>query len=265
MSSERPGPAAVEPEERAFYVGVLRDLNATGIPYLVGGAYALKRHAGIERHTKDLDLFVEAEDRERIMAALAARGCRTEATFPHWLGKAYCGAHFIDVIHNAGNGVAGVDRQWFAHAVEEEVFGVPVRLVPAVEMIWQKCFIMERERFDGADVAHLIRAGGPTLDWQRLLDRFGVRDARVLLAHVVLFGFIYPAERDAIPGWVVDSLWAHVADEPRAAGRVCRGTFLSREQYLVDLERWGYRDARLAPEGSMSADDVKRWTEAIGH
>ena len=144
MSSDRPGTANLDADERGFYVSVLRDLNATGIPYLVGGAYALQRHAGIERHTKDLDIFVRPADREAIMAALAARGCRTELTFPHWLGKAFCGAHYLDVIFNAGNGVAAVDDLWFTHAVDEEVFGVAVRLVPAEEMIWQKCFIMER-------------------------------------------------------------------------------------------------------------------------
>jgi hypothetical protein len=199
------------------------------------------------------------------MTALAARGCRTELTFPHWLGKAFCGAHYLDIIFNAGNGVAAVDDLWFTHAVDEEVFGVPVRLVPAEEMIWQKCFIMERERFDGADVAHLIRACGRALDWPRLLGRFGAAYARVLLAHLVLFGFIYPGERDAIPGWAVESLWARVAAEPPSVDRVCRGTILSREQYLVDIEGHGYRDARLAPEGPMSAADVAQWTDAIDH
>jgi hypothetical protein len=32
---------------------------------------------------------------------------------------------------------------------------------------------MERERFDGADVAHIILAYGDRLDWRRLLERFG--------------------------------------------------------------------------------------------
>jgi hypothetical protein len=30
--------------------------------------------------------------------------------------------------------------------------------VAVEEMVWQKAFIMERERFDGADVVHLIQA-----------------------------------------------------------------------------------------------------------
>ena len=45
--------------------------------------------------------------------------------------------------------------------------------------------------------------------------------------------------------------------------RLCRGTFLSREQYLVDVRQWGYRDARLPPFGNLSPTEAGRWTRAI--
>jgi hypothetical protein len=124
---------------------------------------------------------------------------------------------------------------------------------------------MERERFDGADVAHLIRARAREMDWARLLDRFGPR-WRVLLSHLVLFGFIYPGERDAVPDAVVKQLLARLETElaqPPPADRACHGTELSRAQYLVDLERWDYRDARRIPHGNMSGDEIARWTAAI--
>ena len=35
----------------------------------------------------------------------------------------------------------------------------------AEETLWSKAFVMERERYDGADVAHLILAHGERLDW----------------------------------------------------------------------------------------------------
>ena len=57
---------------------------------------------------------------------------------------------------------------------------------------------MERERFDGADVSHLLRAFAETLDWPRLIRRFG-KHWHVLFAHLVLFTFIYPGERHRIP------------------------------------------------------------------
>ena len=124
---------------------------------------------------------------------------------------------------------------------------------------------MERERFDGADVAHLIRSRAESLDWARLLRRFG-EHRRVLFAHLVLFGYIYPAERTRVPDWVLDELMREVKIEQTAApddGHPCRGPFLSRAQYLADVQRWGYRDMRLEPEGPLSAGDIAHWTAAI--
>jgi hypothetical protein len=124
---------------------------------------------------------------------------------------------------------------------------------------------MERERFDGADIAHVLRARGAQLDWARLLRRFG-ENWRVLLSHLILFGFVYPGERDAVPACVMHDLLARLEREtgaPPPPGRLCQGTLLSREQYLPDLACWGYRDARRLPVGNMTQAEIARWTAAI--
>jgi len=252
------------PDPTAFYVAALQALSAR-VPFLVGGAYALSRYTGIFRDTKDLDVFVHPRDVEATLDALAGAGYRTELTFPHWLGKAFSGEHVIDVIFSSGNGFAQVDDAWFEHAVQDTVLGVPARLCPAEEMIWSKAFIMERERYDGADIAHLLRARAGDLDWRRLLQRFG-SCWRVLLSHLVLFGFIYPSERGRIPGPVMTELIRRLVAEQcqgSAPHPVCFGTLLSRAQYLVDVDTLGYGDARLDPAGTMTADEVAEWTAAI--
>ena len=260
-------PAHLDPLTFEFYGRSLRALVAAEVPFLVGGAYAFERYTGIARHTKDFDIFVRPEHLDQVFGVLGATGCDTEITFPHWLGKARCGDDLVDIIFSSGNGVATVDELWFTHAVEEIVLGVPVRLMPAEEMIWSKGFIMERERFDGADIAHVLHARAETLDWRRLVDRFG-RHWRVLFSHLVLFGFIYPAERARIPAWVMNELTRRLVRETAsvpAAGSeaVCRGPLLSRAQYLVDVEDRGYRDARLTHESAMNEADIQLWTEGI--
>jgi hypothetical protein len=249
------------------YRTVMRALLAARTPFLVGGAYALERYTGIARHTKDFDIFVREPDVDAVLEVLRGIGCRTEIRFPHWLAKAWYGEDFIDVIFSSGNGVAVVDDEWFAHAVSAEVLGVPVQIIPAEEMIWSKGFIMERERYDGADVAHLLGACAERLDWDRLLRRFAGR-WRVLLVHLVMFGFIYPAERDRIPPRVMRTLFARLAAD-MIGGRegggldpVCHGTLVSRQQYLPDLAR-GYADARLQGDVRMSEADVLLWTSGI--
>ena len=253
-------------DTRAFYCRTLTLLNESGIPYLVGGAYALERYTGIERHTKDFDVFVRKGDYERVMQTLAGAGCRTELTFPHWLGKAHCGGDFIDVIFSSGNAIAEVDDEWFANASQGRVLGMEVMLCPAEEIIWSKAFVMERERYDGADIAHLIRSCGHSLDWNRMLRRFGFH-WRVLLSHLVMFGFIYPGEQSRIPEWVMTELLQRAQSEartpPAIKEQICRGTLISRAQYLIDIEHWGYMDPRLAPRGSMTHEQVAHWTAAI--
>ncbi len=249
----------------AFYRRVLATLCDRDVPFLIGGAYSIQVYTGITRHTKDIDLFVHPHDCERTLEVLADAGYRTELTFTHWLGKVHGDDAFADIIFSSGNGIAVVDDVWFAHSVPAEVLGVAVQLCPPEETIWSKAFIMERERFDGADIAHLLRACADRLDWRRLLRRFGTH-WRVLLSHLILFGYAYPDDRRRIPAWVMHDLIDGLETEmkgPAPATGVCQGTLLSREQYLTDLTEWGYQDARLPPHGTMTAEEVAVWTEAI--
>jgi hypothetical protein len=253
-----------DPEARDFYRHVMLSLQAQGIPFLVGGAYALERYTRIARHTKDFDVFLHPRNLEGALELLALEGCKTETPYPHWLAKAWCGDEVVDLIFSSGNGVALVDDDWFRHGVPDTVLDVPVRLTPPEEMIWSKAFIMERERYDGSDVAHILRACAETLDWPRLLQRFG-EQWRVLLHHLVLFGFIYPCERTRVPAPVMRELMGRLDRELTrpASERLCQGTLVSRAQYLVDVEHWGYTDPRLAPRGNMTPQERARWTAGI--
>ena len=52
-------------------------------------------------------------------------------------------------------------------------------------------------------------------------------------------------------------------DVPTRDSKVCQGPLLSRAQYLVDVDEWGYEDARLIPRGSMTEQQIAEWTAAI--
>jgi putative nucleotidyltransferase-like protein len=249
-----------------FYRDTLDILEEGTIPVLIGGAFAQEFYTGISRDTKDLDLFIKESDLERALDALSRCGYRTEITFSHWLGKAFDndGKQFVDIIFNSGNGLCKVDDTWFENSPEGKVFDRPVRFCPVEESIWQKAFIMERERYDGADIAHLFRAQGDKLDWRRLLRRFDDH-WRVLMSYITLFGYIYPTERSKIPDWVqrkLASLFSREIARDDPGDPVCAGTFLSRAQYTVDVAEWGYRDMRTPDH--MTQEAVERWTAAAG-
>jgi len=263
MSS--PASGVLEAPAQEFYRHALDLLRDADVPFLVGGAYAFAQYAGVVRHTKDLDLFLRGADVPAARAAFEAEGYRTELTYEYWLAKAFHDDHFVDLIFNLGNGAGPVEDDWLTHAGDGELLGVPVKLVGPADMVWAKVFVMDRGRYDGADVAHLLRAWGDRLDWPRLLARFG-EHWRVLLHHLVMFGYVYPTERDKVPGWVMRDLIARLADEtaaPAAGPPVCRGTLLSPTQYLTDVEEWGYKDARLPPFGGLTPEQIERWTDGV--
>ncbi|MBI3864659.1 MAG: hypothetical protein HY290_22505 [Planctomycetia bacterium] len=263
----RRAPERTASEGDTFFRAAIGSLQKARIPFLVGGAYALEVLAGIVRRTKDFDIFLLPRDAARCLQELSAAGYRTELTFPHWLGKAFCGEEFIDVIFNSGNGLCHVDEAWFERAGSGVVLGIDVRLCPVEEIIWQKAFVLERDRCDVADVAHLLRQSGADLDWNRLLQRFG--DCHpVLLAQLVLFDFIFPEHRDQVPDWVRERLVGQYRTDPQpapCADRPCYGTLLSASQYLRDVDREGYSDVRLPPRGNLTREQIAVWTANFMH
>jgi hypothetical protein len=245
----------------AFYRQVLTSLTAARVPFLIGGAYALCHHVGIDRGTKDLDLLICEEDWPAVAQILRRRGIVTRLTFPHWLGKALALHAQVDIIFNGGNGATPVSRDWFTHATPIHLFDQVVQVCAAEELLWSKAFVMERERFDGGDVAHLLRARASQLDWARLCRRFRGNEP-VLRAHLLLFAYIFPGDAHQVPAWV-DGALADAARAHPVPADLCRGTLLSRAQYLMDVEQGGYRDARLPPFGGFSDRAWLAWTNAI--
>jgi Nucleotidyl transferase of unknown function (DUF2204) len=246
-----------------FYLRSMSALQSAGVPFLIGGAYVIEAYAAVSRRPKDFDLYIRPRHVDAALEALASAGFKTEVTSPHWLAKAKHGRDYVDLIFRAGNGLCEVDDSWFERASEHELLGFRTKLCAPEEMIWMKAYIMERERFDGADIAHILLKCTDKLDWAHLVQRFGT-DWRVLLSHLVLFGYIYPAELGRIPASVMNELIKRLQKETPVAGdnRLCRGTLLSRQQYLVDVEKWGFEDARLRKRVHMSSTDIARWTEA---
>jgi hypothetical protein len=253
-------PVPPEPHVRDFYIEALRALDDAQLPYLVGGGYAMAFYTGIRRNTKDLDIFVRPGDHRRVLNTLAHAGFRTEYFYPFWIAKALPqdGDDFIDILYNSGNGLCVVDDDWFKYSTDVEVLGYATKLCPVEEQLWSKAFVQDRDRYDGADVAHLILHRGRTMDWQRLLRRFHGHE-RVLLAHCILFGYVYPTETGCVPDWVLDNLHATVRREAPPSAKLCRGPFIAQKGYTPDLlNGFGFIDARLKPHGPLTCEEVEQ-------
>ena len=145
------------PEEAAsLYREVLLAMNEHDLPYAVAGAFALQKYTGISRITKDLDLFMKAEDIPAALAYLGQLGFLCETPDPVWLSKAHRGEYFVDMISGMSNGVIIVDDSWMQRTIPTIIAGVPSRIISVEDLIASKLFVVRRERFDGADIAHII-------------------------------------------------------------------------------------------------------------
>ena len=80
-----------------------------------------------------------------------------------------------------------------------------VRILPPTEFVWSKAFVQDRDRYDGADIAHVMLKEHENIDWRRLLT-YMEPYWEVLLTHLLNFRFIYPTERDRVPQWLMDEL-----------------------------------------------------------
>jgi hypothetical protein len=247
LSTER---AAAECRREVGELGAraeaLQLFTRSRIPVLVGGAYAFAEYTGIYRDTKDLDVFLRKRDAGAALDLLQGAGWRAERTDEGWIYKAFRDEWFVDLIFSSGNRLAQVDDSWFQGNPSCQVLGSQVRLVRPEEMIWSKAFVLERERYDGADVAHLIKAGAASLDWKRMMRHFDPH-WEVLLSHLLLYRYAYPGERSQVPPAVMNELMDRVRETVRTGdvpSRICRGTLLSRYNYVLDVQKWGYEDAR---------------------
>ncbi|HEY0629542.1 MAG TPA: nucleotidyltransferase [Sphingomicrobium sp.] len=227
-----------------FFADCLRLLTEAGYPFLVSGTFALAHHTGIVRPTKDLDVFCKSGDYPRFLSSFQEQGYRTEVEDERWIAKVFKSEKYIDIIFNVSSAVVPVTDEWFAHAPQTQLFGLNVRVTPATEFIWSKMFMQYRDRYDGADVAHIILKKHEEIDWQRLLS--GVELYwEVLLMHLINFRFVYPSERELVPRWLFDELIGRLqaqADVPPSTVRMCRGRLLSPADYLVDVNDWGFAD-----------------------
>lgn len=215
-------------------------MNVSQIPYVVSGAFALQQHTGIWRNTKDLDLFLAPEDVPRALNALDEAGFETEICDPVWLTKAHRGEFYVDLITGMSNAVITVDRSWIERGSVANVMGVPARVLAPEELIASKLFVTRRERFDGADIVHVIHGTRGRLDWNRVLVIVGEHWQIVLWA-MLLFHYIYPAHADYIPRSIWDDLLGRLQKELDHHNPLAhfRGSLIDEKMFAIDVEEWG--------------------------
>jgi hypothetical protein len=254
MPSEVPG------EQVKLFRDVLEALQYDRVPYAVSGAFALRQHTGICRFTKDLDLFVTPSTCASALACLRRAGLECNVTDPVWLAKACRGEYFVDLITGMSNGAITVEDSWIERARPAVVYGIETRVLAPEELVASKIFVARRERFDGADIAHVIYGTHGNFDWKRELELVG-EHWEMLLWNLVLFRYAYPAQSHYVPAEIWCELLRRFEREvrnpdPRAR---FRGSLVDNNMFAIDVDEWDMpnlleeqREFRLAKHDGCS-------------
>jgi len=252
-------PTDVPEEQAALFREVLSALEERQVPFAFSGAFALRAHTGICRFTKDLDLFMTAKTSCEVFPYLRQRGFDCVVCDPVWLAKARKGEFFVDMITGMSNGVIVVEDSWMERASPAMVHQVRTRVLAPEELVASKIFVAKRERFDGADIAHVIYGTYGSFDWERELQLVG-EHWEMLLWSLLLFRYVYPAHTHYVP----ETIWRRllrrfeeqIAQPPSNAA--FRGSLVDENMFAIDVNEWQLenlveekRKQRLAQIGAI--------------
>lgn len=189
-------------EHQDVYIKALTAVAEKGVPFALGGAFAVWNYTGIWRHTHDIDIFTTPENVQPAADAL------TDAGFDdlgeqapgdrEWIYHAVKTDIIVDIIWRFANRLTMVTSDWIDRGSPGEFLGVDVKFIPMEELVWSKIFTMNKHRCDWPDIMRIFRANCASFNWQRLLDLLG--DHWLLLAGVIdVFDWQFPADSSCIP------------------------------------------------------------------
>jgi hypothetical protein len=233
-------PMELPREQQALFREVLTHLEQSHVSYAVAGAFALRHHTGIARFTKDLDIFLTASSASSLLAWLQERGFECEVCDTVWLAKVHKDDYFVDLITGMSNAAITVDESWISRAIPARVCDVDSRVLGAEELLVSKLFVSRRERFDGADIAHIIFGSRGQLEWDRVFALAGEHWELVLWS-LLLFAYVYPAHKEFVPKRVWDDLLQRFSaslQNPSKNARF-RGSLVDDVMFAIDVQEWG--------------------------
>lgn len=175
------------------------------LPYVLIGGLA-SAALGRPRCSADVDLLVRPRDARAALRALAGRGFETEETNPHWLFKGVKRGVLVDLLFKGPRDIY-LDDPMLARARIAPVFGIPLRVAPAEDLVVMKALVHDEETpRHWHDALALIAAGD--LDWEYLVWRARKGSRRVLSL------LLYASSIDlAVPRAAIRALLAQIDGE----------------------------------------------------
>lgn len=201
--------APIPAPQWTVYREVIAQARERGISFALGGGFAVSVYTGLWRNSKDLDVYVLPKDREEMVGITQRIGLadyHERAPYDRtWIYRSCKDEIIVDIMWAMANHRAPVDEGWLLRGAAVRVNDEHVHVLPVEEMIWDKLYVLQRDRCDWLDALNLLYAAGSTIDWQYLFRRVG-SDAPLLRALLSVFTWVSPGRAGALPRWIWDAM-----------------------------------------------------------
>ncbi|HXG92232.1 MAG TPA: nucleotidyltransferase [Blastocatellia bacterium] len=179
--------ALIESDNEVFHQvldEVINALDESGIKYCLMGGIAATALGG-HRFTHDIDVFVKAEDADRVINVLAKAGFKTEKTDPVWLYKAFKNNVMVDIIFQS-SGPIFLDDEMIERSTVVSFNGKSVRTLGPEDLFIIKSLVLNEHTLSIdarcmrhiSDLLSILRVS--ELDWDYILKRARMGPRRIL-------------------------------------------------------------------------------------
>ena len=162
MSTDQSSPSSAPSSLREALKRSTAALKADGVPFALGGGYALWVH-GAPEPEHDVDVVITEQDVPAAVDSLSRAGFRIERPPEDWLFKAYLDDALVDVLHRMNGNP--VPEELVRGALEYEVLGVKIPVLAASTIITTKLLSMSEHYCDFSGLLPVVRAVREQLDW----------------------------------------------------------------------------------------------------
>lgn len=224
--------SGISNREWSIYRQAIEAVRNSGVPFLLGGGFALATFVGRWRDTKDIDFYILPRHRQTVISALTKAGFSdyySQLRYDRgWIYRSVKSKVIVDIIWSMANRRARVDELWFERSSAIEIRGEPLRVLPLEEFLWCKLYILQRDHCDWTDIFNLLYAAGPRIDWQHLIDRLE-EDRALLRGMLSVYSWLCPKRAAQLPS----NLWAQMQLPPPERARPKRNRIR-----LLDSRAW---------------------------
>lgn len=227
----------MQESHRDLYYHVLDEVQGRGLKFSIGGALAAGSYTGIFRDTKDLDLYVLPEEKDKFVALLVQLGWKDYfEKLPYdrsWIYRAVSKDDtIVDIIFGMANQPARVTEEWLERSIIFELNGSAIPVLAPEELIRAKLFVLQRGRCDWPDLLNLIYCTGQRTDWEYLVEELG-ENKPLLGSLLMVFKWLCPGEASFLPAFLWESVGVQVPQSCETARSV-----EGERVYRLDSRPW---------------------------